>query len=374
MSRLTAHLPLPLRLRLRRARNALALVEDAPRWLEIARTTPARDAVAVSYGYDLVPALGEVTYGGAVKFSLLAHHLSNRPRDFNVLYLGSSSMPRDAGALVRLARRRGARFVWNQNGVAYPAWHGPGWEEINRPRAHCLRRADYVLYQSAFSKLSADRWYGEREGPWEILHNPVDTERFTPSAHSNRPLTLLLGGNQYQRYRLEVALRTTAVVRRERPDVRLLVSGTIDAMPKLELTALIDELDLADAVELVGVYTQAGAPALLRRADVLVHPKVNDPCPTIVLEAMACGVPVAYSATGGTPELVGEDGGVGVPGLLDWERDIPPAPEQLAAAVFEVADRLPELRVSARARAVDRFDARRWIARHQTLFEQLLAE
>lgn len=325
------------------------------------------------YGYDQMPRTDGTVFGGMVKFMLLAEHIPNAPRDFNVLYLGSSSMPRDAAALVRLARRRDARFVWNQNGVAYPAWHGPGWEETNRPRSRCLREADHVLYQSAFSKLSADRWYGEREGPWEILHNPVDTERFTPSTQGDRPLTLLLGGNQYQRYRLDVALRTTAVVRRERPDVRLLVSGTVDAMPAHALTALARELDLADALELVGPYTQAEAPALLRRADVLLHPKVNDPCPTIVLEAMACGVPVAYSATGGTPELVGEEGGVGVPGQLDWEHDTPPTPEQFAAAVLEVASRLPELRVTARARAVDHFDARGWIARHQTLFEQLLA-
>ena len=327
----------------------------------------------MSYGYDRLPGVDEVVYGGAVKFSLLSRYLPNRPEDFNILYLGSSSMPRDAAMAVRLAGRRGAPFVWNQNGVAYPAWHGPGWEEINRPRAWCLRRADHVIYQSAFSKLSADRWYGEREGAWEILHNPVDTERFTPRTHDDRALTLLLGGNQYQRYRLDVALRTTAVVRRKHPNVRLLVSGVTDAMPKLELAALIDELELADAVQLVGSYTQAEAPALLRRADVLLHPKVNDPCPTIVLEAMACGVPVVYSATGGTPELVGEEGGVGVPGVLDWEHDVPPSPEELAAAVLEVSDRLPELRVSARERAVNRFDARRWIARHQTLFEQLLA-
>ena len=51
---------------------------------------------------------------------------------------------------------------------------------------------------------------------------------------------------------------------------------------------------------------------MLRRAHVLLHTKVNDPCPTAVIEAMACGLPVAYPASGGTVELVGDEAGIGV--------------------------------------------------------------
>src|SRR5439155_16682653 len=170
---------------------------------EIAATPPRAAGVAVSYGYETMPGRGDIVFGGAVKFQLLHDTLPNAPRDFNVLYLGSSSLPLDAGALVRLARRRGAPLVWNQNGVAYPGWYGPGFELVNRPRARLLARADHVFFQSAFCKLSADRWYGERDGPSEILHNPVDTRRFTPVAtRPRRALTLLLAGSQYQRYRL----------------------------------------------------------------------------------------------------------------------------------------------------------------------------
>src|SRR5207253_246016 len=186
-----------------------------------------------------------------------------------------------------------------------------------------------------------DLWLEARRGPAEVLPNPVDTEQFAPAAEpaAERPLTLLLGGNQYQRYRLEAALGALRLL----PDARLLVAGRLswDANPRLVRREASELLrPLADRVELVGAYSQADAPALYRRADVLLHTKYNDPCPTVVLEAMACGVPVVYSRSGGTPELVGDEAGVGVEAPLDWERDHPPAPDALAEAVERVRERL----------------------------------
>ena len=91
---------------------------------------------------------------------------------------------------------------------------------------------------------------------------------------------------------------------------------------------------------------------MFRRAHVLLHTKVNDPCPTVVIEAMACGVPVAYPASGGTVELVGDEGGIGVPHDDGFDRDEPPSPEALAAALTAVlADRE---RFAAAARAPGR--------------------
>jgi len=373
---MTDGVPWAVRAPVRRARNAVALRRvlraQRTRWAEIAAAAPRRDGVAVSYGVERMPSPGDVVFGGHVKFALLDEALPNAPRDFNVLYLGSSALPIEASKLVDLARRRGAAFAWNQDGAAYPGWYGDGWQLVNEPRAKLLHEADHVFFQSAFCKLSADRFYGERHGPWEVLHNPVDTQRFVPAERPDRPLTLLLGGNQYQRYRLEAALAALPLVREERPDARLLIAGALSfsAEAVRQTAELLERFGVADAVELVGAYTQAEAPALMRRADVLVHTKYNDPCPTVVLEAMACGVPVVHSASGGTPELVGDDGGVGIPAPLDWERDHPPAPEQLAEAVLAVAAALPTYAAGARARSL-RFDAKAWIDRHHTVFTEL---
>jgi glycosyltransferase involved in cell wall biosynthesis len=345
---------------LRLARRA---ARDPARWTRIAGGRRAA-GVRVFYGRDRMPGRDEPAYGGLVKLARLAETFPNDPTGFSVLYLGSSSRPHDTRMLIRLARRRGAAVVWNQDGVAYSGWAGAATERINRPLARGLHAADHVLYQSEFCKRSADRFLGEARSPSEVLHNPVDTAHFTPGKRPAQP-TLLLAGNQYQRYRLEAALETARLL-----GLRLLVTGRLSWSPQAarEARELIRDMN----VELAGPYTYADAPALLRRGSILLHTKFNDPCPTVVLEAMACGLPVVYSASGGTPELVGPDTGAGVPAPLDFERDHPPDPQALADAVTRVLERLDEHAEAARERSL-RFDLAPWVDRHRQLFEELTA-
>jgi hypothetical protein len=74
-----------------------------------------------------------------------------------------------------------------------------------------------------------------------------------------------------------------------------------------------------------------------------------------------------YSASGGVPELVSADAGVGVPTALDWDHDEPPSAEAFAAAVLRAADDLDARSAAARAHAAG-FDVQRWLERHATLF------
>ena len=135
---------------------------------------------------------------------------------------------------------------------------------------------------------------------------------------------------------------------------------------------MLRKLQIGDRVELTGRYAQRDAPTLFRRAHLLLHTKVNDPCPTAVIEAMACGLPVVYAASGGTVELVGDDAGIGVPHPDGWESDEPPSPEALADAVSKVVACLPAYAAAARQRAVERFALGPWLDRHEEVFAELL--
>ena len=65
---------------------------------------------------------------------------------------------------------------------------------------------------------------------------------------------------------------------------------------------------------------------------------------------MATGLPVVYPRSGGVPELVGDEAGVGVPHPDGYERDEPPSAEALAAAVTHVLANLQPYSAAARKR------------------------
>jgi glycosyltransferase involved in cell wall biosynthesis len=98
---------------------------------------------------------------------------------------------------------------------------------------------------------------------------------------------------------------------------------------------------------------------------------MNDSCPSVVLEAMASGLPVVHPASGGTVELVGDVAGVGVPHDASWDQLDPPSAEAMAAAVERVLDDLPAYAAAARRRATERFSLAPWLERHAELFEML---
>jgi glycosyltransferase involved in cell wall biosynthesis len=337
------------------------------RWTRLLAAGRPNPGVRVFYGHDRVPSPGEPVAGGTAKFQRLATRFPNHPTDFSLLYLGSTWLPRDLGPLLGLARRRGIPLLVNQNGVGYPGWAGDGAEAFNRPLRRILAQAEHVLYQSEFCKRAADEWVGPPSGTWEVLYNAVDVDLFTPAGGSagGGPV-LLLGGDQYQPYRLELGLETLAALLPAHADAELLVTGRL-ATP---IEPIVERLGLGGRVHVLGRYSQAAAPEIFRRAHVLLHTKVNDPCPSLVIEAMACGLPVVYARSGGVPELVGDDAGIGVLHPDGFERDDPPAPRAMAEALTRVLADQPRYASAARHRAVERFALEPWLDRHAELFER----
>jgi glycosyltransferase involved in cell wall biosynthesis len=348
--------------------RAARYARAASRWARLLTGGRARPGLRVFYGWDEIPGPGEPVAGGTAKLQKLAARWPNQPTDFSLLYLGTTYLPRDLRPLLWIARRRGAKVVVNQDGVAYPGWAGELTERLNVPLRRTLHAADHVVYQSMFSKRSSDLFLGEPEGSWEVLPNAVDVEVFTPGTPPADGPVVLLAGDQTQEYRLELGLATFRHVLDTHPGARLVVSGRLVSDPG----PTVARLGLESSVELTGRYAQRDAPAVYRRAHVLLHTKVNDPCPTAVIEAMACGVPVAYAASGGTVELVGDEAGVGVPHPDSYDRDEPPSAEALADAVSTVLADREGLAAQARRRAVERFALSAWLERHAALFASLV--
>ncbi len=333
------------------------------------------------YGYDNIGTSDQQVFGGLVKLQDLHSIFPNDPHDPNILYLISSAMPHFPVRMAQMAKKAGVKIVLNQNGVAYPGWFGKGWERCNRPMLELHRLADYIFYQSEFCKISADRFVGAVCPQWEVTYNPVDTTVFSPGdqGEKNGPVKMLLAGSHGSFYRPETAIKTLRFVSEALPDAELIIAGRFcwhrDNGKAAEQVLECARLEGVEGrVHYVGPYTQEQAIGLLRDADLLLHTKYNDPCPRLVVEAMACGLPVLYSATGGVAELVGEDAGYGVPGPLDWEKDHPPSPEKLAEGALHIINSLEKYSSASRKRAVERFDVRPWLAKHEYIFSELLTK
>jgi glycosyltransferase involved in cell wall biosynthesis len=121
----------------------------------------------------------------------------------------------------------------------------------------------------------------------------------------------------------DVLLDAMALLLRHRPTTRLVIAGTGPLRAALQQQA--GALGIAGQVELRG--SLADIPSLLRQGAVLAHPSRREALGTAVLEAMAHGLPVVASETGGLGELLQDGAGLLVP---------PESPEALAVALLTV--------------------------------------
>lgn len=327
-----------------------------------------------------------VFYGGArsgdgggplVKARLLKTHFPEARFGFSLVYLLSNALYLP-DAVIGGIRRRGIPIVLNQNGVYYPAWYSSGWERENERMAAAYHRASHVFWQSEFCRRCADRFLGKREGPGEILFNATDTERFTPSPRERKaePFVLLVTGKigRSTAYRLDSSIDGVAAARKGGLDVVLRIAGGIDPQVEAEMRAKAVALGLSDAIFFIGQYSGRDAPALYQAADAYLMTKHNDPCPNVVIEALASGLPVLYSASGGVPEMVGPAAGVGLPVEESFERNFAPSAQAIAAGIERIMNDRQPMALAARQRAVERLGLRDWIARHSAVFQQLVQE
>jgi glycosyltransferase involved in cell wall biosynthesis len=190
------------------------------------------------------------------------------------------------------------------------------------------------------------------------------------------PFTFLVTGKfgASTAYRLSSSIAGLAAARNGGLDVCLRIAGVIEPAVEGAVRAQVEHLSISDSVSFTGPYNGAQAPAVYRSADAYLMTKHNDPCPNAVLEAMACGLPLLYSASGGVPEQVGPNGGIGLSVPETFERDVAPEPEAIAAGMAQVIAQRERMAAAARKRAVERFDLSHWLARHETVFRSLLGK
>jgi starch synthase len=229
-----------------------------------------------------------------------------------------------------------------------------------------------------------------------VVHNGIDLDKW-------RPLRDAAAGEVVRRHGIDPAAPAVVFVgritrqkglpyflraARELPvGVQLvLVAGAPDT-PKIadEVRTLVADLaaERAGVVWIEEMLPQGQLDAILSHASLFVCPSIYEPLGIVNLEAMACGIPVVATATGGIPEVV-EDGvtgwlvpieqvsdGTGTP--LDPDKFI----ADMAAALREALRdpiRLRQFGEAARRRAEAHFSWRSIAAQTLAVYREVLGQ
>jgi glycosyltransferase involved in cell wall biosynthesis len=323
---------------------------------------------------------GRIVHGGKVKLLHLRERFGDSWKNFNLTYFVSSGLPFAADLWVKIYKKFKIRIVWNQNGVAYPALYPA--EVIKRVNSLMLpiHESDYVIYQAEFVKRCADRFLGEFKGPSSIIYNPVDSEHFIPRSTPLplNPLVLLTTINHSSLERLDITLRSLKKLNEQEIQTKLIILGNIDkagwSSAREDFKRLVDEQNLSEKVELRGAYLQEEAPKHFQDAHIFIHLKYLDPCPTLIIEAMSCGLPIVASRSGGLPEMVSEQSGVLIEAPEDFEHMHYPSIDEVITAIKTIYENLePFSRAARKEASADKFNKKVWLKKHEEIFNKVLA-
>ncbi len=148
-----------------------------------------------------------------------------------------------------------------------------------------------------------------------VIPNGIELKRFerlprrsTVKSAASDEKTLLFVGRLDPIKGVAYLIEAMNTIVKRNPQVRLLLVG--DGKERRSLETLVEELRLVEYVSFVGKVPNEKVPEYMAATDVLVLPSLSEGFPVVLLEAMACGLPIVATNVGGIPEIVrdGENG------------------------------------------------------------------
>ena len=148
------------------------------------------------------------------------------------------------------------------------------------------------------------------------IPNGVDLSLFKPDAEVTRlPANLLFVGRLDYMKGVDILLKSIASLQTGGNKISCDIIG--DGPLKKALQQLACELGIADKVTFAGACTNVLP--YLQKASCFVLPSRSEGMPNVILEAMACGLPIIATLVGGIPDIITD----GRNGLLIPPDDVP---------------------------------------------------
>jgi glycosyltransferase involved in cell wall biosynthesis len=137
--------------------------------------------------------------------------------------------------------------------------------------------------------------------PIDIIYNGVDIKEFTPQYNENEKLNILCVSRLIGRKGIEYLIEGIKNL-----DVELTIVG--EGIEEEKLKRLCREIGVQDRVHFKGYVPHDKIKGCYAKADIYVQPSLNEGMSNTVLEAMASGLPIITTDTGGTKELIKKNG------------------------------------------------------------------
>lgn len=195
-----------------------------------------------------------------------------------------------------------------------------------------LERADAFLCVSSRLRDQIAEEFPAYADKLSVVPNMIDFGRFTPgAARSSELLSWLYVGRLVKPKGVDELLEAFALVAKKEPRATLTMVG--HGAREEDLEARAAELGLADRVSILPPVSPEDVNALMHRHDLLVHASKGETFGMTVVEAVASGLPVLATRSGGPQEsLAGIESKAGA--LMDISED----PKVIADAYWQLRD------------------------------------
>lgn len=208
----------------------------------------------------------------------------------------------------RVAIRGGIRTIYTAHGwgfnvgikpwIAYPVL----WLE-----KLCARYTDtYICVSDSVKQLGLRRALAP-ESKFCVIYNGVKVSVQQPRIKSNDVIHILFVGRLAEPKKPELLLQVIASLPKEvQKKISCTIVGDGPKRKKLEIMAM----DMEVPVVFTGSLSPTDVLHQMNQVDIFVFLSAWEGLPYVILEAMACGLPVIASDVGGVKEMVGDKNGI----------------------------------------------------------------
>lgn len=210
-----------------------------------------------------------------------------------------------------------------------------------------LKRADLITTVANSIVQELKEYYLDTNGV-TVVGNGVDEKVFAPKKDQTSDRYVLFTGRLAYRKGLFDLIECGKYICGKYPDVNFIIVG--NGMLRDKLEAKVKKSDLENRFEFKGYVSKTELVKLYQNATIYVLPSRYEGMPTVLLEAMSCGLPVVATAVSGNLDVIEN----GKNGLL-----VPPkSPQEMANAVsilLEDSSRRRNLGIAARRTIEEKF-------------------